>query len=392
MSGQTHITAATFAYPDVDGAIRARLGAALRRDRVREETFVLDTCLRIEVIVAGDGTALEAALTDLFGQSPDRDTAKLRHGPDAVEHIYRVAAGLESPIRGEREILTQFRQTLTESTAGGGVSGIFAKLLETAVATGRQARDLLPHNPHDSMAAVAAQTVGAADRVAVFGSGVMATAIVDALAGLPAPPDVTVVARHPDRVTASHVEVWSLDDAELALQQFPAVISATSAKKRILPADAITRALTGRTSPLTLVDMAMPPDFDAPSLPTVRYLDIDDLARLADRRRGDDEVDGMVHNAAAEAFRTFVEHHEIGPVIGGLTRQADQIVASTVERFGNRLTSPGDVDVLRQTAHTVARTLLAGPIAYIRRSDRAPEAVDVVADAFGIGDGAESDT
>lgn len=380
MSGQTHIAAATFAYPDVDGTTRARLAAALRRDR--PDTFVLDTCLRIEVVLAGEAPALHTTMVHLFGD--DLAAAKIRHGADAVEHVFRVAAGLESPIRGEREILTQFRQAVTDSIDTGRVTGIFAKLLETAVATGRQARDLLPHNPHDSMGAVAAQTVGASERVAVFGSGAMATAVIDALAGLPAPPDVTVVARNPERVSASHVEVWTFEDAEVALEQFPAVISATSAKQRLLDPATISRALGNRTSPLTLVDMAMPPDFEPPRLPTVRYLDIDDLARLADRRRGEDEVDAMVHNAAAEAYRTFVEHHEVGPVIGGLTRHADDIVTAAIERFGGRLTSPEDLAVLRQTAHTVARTLLARPIAYVRRPDRAPDAVDVVAHAFGV--------
>jgi glutamyl-tRNA reductase len=384
MSSTTHIAAATFAYPAVESATRARLTTALRRPDGVGSTFVLDTCLRIEVVVAGGTDDLQAALDAAFGGSADVASAKLRYGADAVEHIYRVAAGLESPIRGEREILTQFRQTMTEATERGSVSGIFAKLLETAVSTGRQARELLSDHPHDSMAAVAAQTVGAAERVAVFGSGVMANAVIEALRGLPAPPQVTVVARTPERVTAPGVDVWPLEDAASALAEFPAVISATSAKQRLLDRDTLTRAIENRRAHLTLVDMAMPPDFDSPASDSVRYLDIDDLARMADRRARDDDADSVVHNAAAEAYHTYVDHHEVGPVIGSLTRHADGIVEAVVGRFGNRLSTAEDLAVLRQTAHTVARTLIAGPISYIRQPDRAPEAVDVVANAFGV--------
>ncbi|MEX2279592.1 MAG: hypothetical protein WEA76_05830 [Acidimicrobiia bacterium] len=384
MSSSTHISSATFAYPAVDSATRARLAEVLRRPDDDGSTFVLNTCLRTEVVVAGDTEDLQRRLGELFAGSGDIGIAKIRHDADAVEHLYRVAAGLESPIRGEAEILTQFRQTLTKATEAGSVAGIFGKLIETAVAVGRQAREIIGDSPHDSMAAVAAQVVGNADRVAVLGSGVMATAVVRALHGLPAPPLITVCARNPERVKAENVDVWPFDRAIEALEDFPAVISATSAKRRLVEADEMAAVITRRSTPLTLVDMAMPPDFSVIGSATLRYLDIDDLARKAERRPRDDDADTLVRRVAVQAHRSFVDHHQVGPVIGGLTRQADDVVESVVARFGSRLGSDEDRAVLRQTAHTVARTLLAGPIAYIKQPDRAPEAVDVVADAFGV--------
>jgi glutamyl-tRNA reductase len=234
------------------------------------------------------------------------------------------------------------------------------------------------------MAAIAAQAVGNVDRVAVLGSGAMATAVIRALQGLPAPPLVTVVARTPGRVTADNVAVWAFDRALEALGEFPAVISATSAKRRLVEADHMADVVHRRSTPLTLVDMAMPPDFTVTTSATLRYLDIDDLARMAERRPRGDEADALVRQAAIEAYRTFVDHHQVGPVIGGLTRRADDIVENTIARFGGRLASDEDLAVLRQTAHTVARTLLAGPISYVKQPDRAPEAIDIVAEAFGV--------
>ena len=384
MSSSTHISSATFAYPAVDSATRARLADARTQVDGDGSTFLLSTCLRTEMVVAGDAEHLRRTLERVFGSTVDVGIAKVRHDADAVEHLYRVAAGLESPIRGEGEILTQFRQTLTKASEAGTVAGLFSKLIETAVAVGRQAREAMPDSPHDSMAAVAAQTVGHADRVAVLGSGAMATAVVKALQGLPAPPMITVVARTPERVSSRDVDVWPFDRAIDALEDFPAVVSATSAEKRLIDADRMAVVAQHRTSPLTLVDMAMPPDFAVSPSATLRYLDIDDLARMAERRPRGDEADELVRRAAVEAHRSFVDHHQVGPVIGGLTRRADDIVESAVARFSGRLNNENDQAVLRQTAHTVARTLLAGPIAYIKQPDRIPEAVDVVADAFGV--------
>jgi glutamyl-tRNA reductase len=346
--------------------------------------FVLSTCLRTEVIVAGDIDDLHTTLDRLFAGAADPGVAKIRHGADAVEHLYRVAAGLESPIRGEGEILTQFRRSLASAAESGSIGGIFAKLLEAAVSIGRLAREALPESAHDSMAAIAAQAVGSADRVAVLGSGTMATAVVRALLGLPAPPSVTVVARNPSSVTFPEVDVWSFDQALDVLAEFPAVVSATSAKRRLVEADKMLEVIKARTAALTLVDLAMPPDFSVVPSPALRYLDIDDLARMADRRPRGEEADALVRAAAEQAHRSFIDHHQVGPVIGGLIRHADEVVESTVTRFGGRLGRDADIDVLRQAAHTVARTLLAAPISYIKQPDRAAEAIDVVAEAFGV--------
>lgn len=381
-----HVSSASFAYPHADGSVRAELARSLRTGTRSRDVFVLDTCLRMEVLVAGDLDRLDEAVGELFGVHAQLGHARVRVGEAAVDHIFRVAAGLESPILGEREILTQFRQAVLAAEEQGSITGLMVKLLETAVSVGRQARELLPASPHDSMAVVAAQVVGNRDRVAVLGSGLMATAVVGSLLALPAPPKVTVVARSPEKVSIDDVDVVPFERAVEVLSGFPAVVSATSAKKRLISDDALTAVLSERTDPLDLVDMAMPPDFTPPVGAPVRYVDIDDLARMADRKPRRDDADAMVMAAAADAYRRVSDHHAVGPVIGGLMQAADEIVERTVERFAGRLGQGDDRAVLRQTAHTVARTLLASPVGYLRSSDRPSEAVDTIAEAFGLDD------
>lgn len=349
--------------------------------------FVLSTCLRIEVMVPGPESLLDRVLGDLFGDLLDTVPPQRRRGERAVSHLYRVAAGLESPILGELEVLTQFRQTLIEAEEAGQVGGVFARLLEGAVGAGRHARELIPGSPHNSMAAVAAQTVGTAGRVAVMGSGIMSSAVVDGLLLLPAPPRVTVVARHPEKVARRDmVEVLPFERAIDVIETFPAVISATSAKRRPIPDQLFADALARRATPLLLIDMAMPPDFQLPHSADIEYLDIDDLARMADRRARSEEADAFVAAAAGTAYRQYRDHHEIGPLIGNLIGKADELVAETVRRFAGRLGGSDDEGVLRQTAHTVARSLLARPISYLQQEERAAEAIEVIADAFGVDD------
>lgn len=381
------ISAASFSYPQHDGAARARIARSLLGGADIEEGFVLSTCLRVEVVVPGSEARLQEAVHSLFGELGPDEAPEVRVGDDAVVHLYRIAAGLESPILGEQEILTQFRQTLIEAEERGHVGGLFAKLLESAVSVGRQAREALPGSPHNSMAAVAAQVVGGVDRVAILGSGIMATAVVDALLLLPAPPQISVVARNPEKVAERPgVEVRPFDDARKVIEEFPAVISATSAKKRLIREDDLSAAVADRKTSLLLVDMAMPPDFKPAVDDDITYIAIDDLAEIADRRPRSDEADTLVESAAIDAFRQYREHHEVGPLIGGLMSNADDVVDGVVAKFSGRLGDPSDEGVMRQAAHTVARTLLAGPVSYLKTEDRAHAAIDVIAAAFGIDD------
>lgn len=379
-----HLTSVSFSYPSTPGDVRAGLTTALQHGVAPDDTFVLSTCLRIEVATAGDRHRLDEVATMLFGDPGCLGHGVVRSGEAAIAHLFRVAAGLESPILGEREILTQFRQALADAEGRGSLSGLTAKLLEAAVSVGRQARELLPESPHDSMAAVAAQVVGGAERVAVLGSGLIARSVVMSLLGLPAPPEVTVVARTPEKLNIPGVTVRSMSATSEVIETFPAVVSATSAKMRLIPEAELVEALARRSDPLLLVDMAMPPDLLPPQGVPIRYVDIDELAGRAARRPRSDDADAVVGAAAAEAYRRFADHHTVGPVIGELMRKADETVDRVVDRFAGRLGLGSDERILRQAAHSVARALLASPVSYLRSGDRPAEAVDLIATAFDI--------
>jgi glutamyl-tRNA reductase len=373
------ITAASFAYPRVGEADRAHVARSLVGCAVPPGVFLLSTCLRVEVAVPGDEIALKERLDGLLGPVPV--DPHVRQGEDAVEHLFRVAAGLDSPIVGEVEVLAQFRQALSRLREAGPTERWFVRLLESAVAAGREARQAMPSSPHDTMAAVAAQVVGSAGQVAVIGAGTMARAVVEALVGLPAPPRVTVLARQPERVRVAGVETRHIDAVPSVLVGFPVVVSATAASKGLVGRARMHEILADRAEPLLLVDMAMPPDFEAPTDGPLQYVGIDDLARLAQRRARTHEAEDIISAAAAEAHHLLATEGLAGPVIASMLATADRVVEQTVQRFAGRLTDESDREVLRQTAHTVARTILNRPVSALRATGD-PDLVEVMSTVF----------
>jgi glutamyl-tRNA reductase len=192
-----------------------------------------------------------------------------------------------------------------------------------------------------------------------------------------------LIVRSPENVQISGVEVAPMSAATEALARWPAVVSASSAGGRLVPDDLVDQLISERSGPLTLVDLAMPPDFDPPATPGLTHFDIDNIARRSHRTIDTRAADDHIEAAAIETFRLVDSHHEVGPIIAQMMRTADEIVDRSVDRFAGRLGGPDDRSVLRQTAHTVARTLLAGPVSYLRSKNRPPEALDLLADAFG---------
>jgi glutamyl-tRNA reductase len=373
------LSSATYAYPHLDGADRACVARRLGQTEVEPGVFVLSTCLRVEVVGPVDASRMAEIVASMMG---DADFGpQLRTGAEAVEHVFRVASGLESPVVGEVEVLTQFRQAVADLKASGSVDGAFLKILETAIATGRSAREILGISPHDTMAAVAAQIVGAAPEVAVIGSGTMASAVLSALAGLPAPLRVTVVARSPEKLAGDDHISLPLDRLDEVLQSFPAVVSATAASTRLMEEDRMSEVLASRSEPLTMVDMAMPPDFSPPAGGLVRYLGIDDLARLAQGRGQTDAVTDHVSSAAAEAHHHYANQDKAVPVIRSIMASAEAAVEETYSRFAGRLSDPADREVLRQAVHTVARKLVDRPVTAVRGS-RDARLVEVISTVF----------
>jgi glutamyl-tRNA reductase len=172
---------------DVEVGCRTRLAASLEElTGIHRHWAFLSTCHRVEVYG--------------FGPGPERSEMHLLEGEASVRHLFRVAAGLESAVVGETEILGQVRDALAAARAQGTDERV-ARLFETAIAVGRAAR-AQPIAVQGGLAERAVTWLGARAGLAgrpvlVVGTGVMGSALATAAAA--AGGVVTMAGRRPER-------------------------------------------------------------------------------------------------------------------------------------------------------------------------------------------------
>ncbi len=383
------LTSLSFAYPSVPSARRAQLslpGSGLDRAHGRlhsrgHQAFLLSTCLRVEIAWTGGLDTAPEILACLYGEESSRDLGVARTDEAAFVHLCRVAAGLDSPLIGEPEILGQFRHAVAASHEAAPVSGELGRVLEAAIGIGRNTRRLLGDAPRGSMAALAVSAAAPLGMVAILGAGAMARAAAELLDAR----RVTIFARRPEPVAGHHPRAWG--EAAGALANYPVVISTVPGKVPLFTAESVSSALERRTEPLLLIDLGMPPGFARPEPgDPVRYLGVDDLAAAANAHHPA-AAEASVVKAAAAAWRRLSLPDRAGVVIAALIQQAETAVSAEVPRFAQRLSGASDPErVLSQLAHTVARRVLHSPISFIGSSERGVEAVEVLAEAFGIDD------
>ena len=380
------LTSLSFAHPAVPAEHRAQLslpGNALQdaHGRLRSagyQAFFLSTCLRVEIVWVGESDAVPGILASLYeAKSPDRGA--LRSGPEAFVHLCRVAAGLDSPSIGEPEVLGQFRQAVATCQDVYESLGSLGRVLEAAVGIGRNARRLLGDAPRGSLAALAGRAAAPFGQVAILGGGAMARAALERLNGIP----VSIFTRRPGTVAGHETLEW--DKALQALATHPVVISTVPGKIPLFPQADLARTFAQRQQPLLLIDLGMPPGFSRPGdAALVEYLGVDEVANSANSRPASSAEEALARVAEA-TWRRLTAPDRVGTVIAAMMERVETAVSEEVRRFANRLPGASDPErVLSQLARTVAHRVLHPPIFFLGSTDRGPDAVDVVAEAFGV--------
>ena len=290
------------------------------------EFAILATCNRLELYALAP---LDSELCDLFTTlinflvetrgvpATEVESHLYQHvGPKAVEHLCRVAAGLDSMILGEPQILGQVADAYEAALAARAVGPVLSTLFRTAIRAGKRARSetAISRNPASvsSMAVrLAEQIVGElpARQVLVIGAGEMGELAVEALRARGVR-RVTVVNRT-HRRAVELAERWSGDALSFeylteAVRGADIVISSTGAPHIIIDSEITRRAMTNRAQPLVLIDIAMPRDVDPAvgDIPGVHLFDLDHLhtrldGAIAERRSEIPRVEAIV---AEEVF------------------------------------------------------------------------------------------
>ncbi|CAN5913245.1 glutamyl-tRNA reductase [soil metagenome] len=364
----------------VDGA---RLPKALHDLASREhlgEVVVLSTCNRTEVYALaekfhGAYGDVRNFLAELAFVTPDEfaDHLYVHYDTEAVRHLFSVAAGLDSAVVGETEILGQVRSAWEragdEQTAGPVLNLLFRHALET----GKRARtdtDIARGTASVSHAAVemAAEHHGdlVGKRVLVMGAGDMAEGMATALQGAGVT-DVFVANRtwRKARALADRIggQAVRLSDLPLALLEIDLLLTSTGATVPVVEHDDFAPVMTERAGrPLLIVDIAVPRDVD----PTVRdidgvtLLDINDLRTFAhaglERRAGELAAVSAIVDEEVVRFRSAASARSAAPVVGALHRWADDVRVGEISRFDARL--DGLDDRQREAVEALAKGLV----------------------------------
>ncbi len=325
---------------------RDQVKAMLRRwGDLAREVAILSTCGRFEVYLVGGRSTIDrcrehlARLTALPLDLLQTHT-RARQGDQAVLHLLRVGAGLESQLLGEDHVLGQVRRAFALAAERGTVGPILSALFRAAIHTGKRVRHETDLNrTARSFAKIAAahavDALGslASRNVVILGSGQLARSVVAHLACRP-PGRLLILSRHLQRaaeiarpVGGAAAEINLLSDS---LRQADVAIACTSAPRFLLDP----RTVHPRQKPLFIIDLGVPRNVD-PAVAVVEGVTLHHLDQLP----GDDGPTSEIIQAAAEIvqqefsrFSRWLEGRRAARISARLARRDEGLDPRAVKR------------------------------------------------------------
>ncbi|HLM34106.1 MAG TPA: glutamyl-tRNA reductase [Gaiellaceae bacterium] len=369
------------------------------------EAVALSTCNRTELYLACDDSvgALErgaGALAALAGLPADELEGSFYTllDEDAVLHLFRVAAGLDSMIRGEGQILGQIRSAFEAAQEADATGPALHRLFRHALRAGKRVRTEtgIAENPA-SVATAAAELVErvfediSGTNVLLLGAGKIGELAARELVTRGAK-GIVVANRSVERASRLAerfgARVTSLEALEDELSLADIVVASTSSSGYVVTAEQVGRALAGRRKrPVFFVDIAVPRDLDPAinELPGCYLYDIDDLERVvaesAEGRAEETNRAEAILVDEAEQFRAWQRSRDVVPAITSLRELAETIRAQELARAEPRLgaLSPRERRAVESLTTQIVNKLLHLPTVRLKEAAAAPTgAVDGV--------------
>ncbi len=377
----------------------------LRQSDGVEEAFVVSTCNRVEVYVRADADApARRFFTSRAAEAGDHLYAK--GGVEAVRHLFRVSASLDSMVLGEQQILGQVKEAYGLASAAQAAGTYVSRLCNRAFATAKRVRTETEIGRGTiSMSQVAVELVekifgdlkGRA--VLLAGAGKMGTLSAKALADLGAD-RILVTNRSAERGLALADQVrgtfrqW--EELPRLLVEADVVIVSTGAPTFVLTRESVAAAMKARRHrSICLIDLAVPRNVDpaAGQLPDVYAYDVDDMEKVVEStqeaRKGEALRAEAIVEAEVLAFAKERETRAALPVLVHLRRRAEAIARAEAERtlsqVGAKLDDRGRRSV-EAMAQASVNKLLHGPTARLKEAAASGDGAlaGAAAELFGI--------
>jgi glutamyl-tRNA reductase len=388
--------------------------ASLRQTPGLLEGMILSTCNRVEIAAAVEddadaGGAVEAFLAQ--SRSVERSWVVpylYRYdGSEAVRHLFRVAASLDSMVVGEPQILGQLKSAYALAKEHGALSGFLDLVMTRAFNVAKRVRsetDIGESAVSISYAAVelARDIFGSLEgkRVLVVGAGKMAESALRHFrrAGVS---EILIANRTRARAQALSEEFSGrVIDYESMLDALPEVdilLASSAAPHYILTRDQM-RGVIGRrrNRPMFLIDIAVPRNIEPEvnKLDNVFLYDIDDLDKtvqgnIAGRNQTAVEAEEIIREEV-ERMMLRLKTREVAPTIVSLQEQLENVRTHEIERMRARLgaMTPQQEEAVEAITRGIINKIAHGPITELRRSAAEPEGAylsDLIRKLFRLG-------
>jgi glutamyl-tRNA reductase len=367
--------------------------AGLRATPGVSEAMILSTCNRVEVAVAAEeGFDAENAIAAWLCRERELDRSWLQPhlysfgDRDAIRHIFRVAASLDSMVVGEPQILGQLKAAYSLARESGAVSGALDTVLTRAFSVAKRVRtetDIGSSAVSVSYAAVelAREIFGKLKnrRVMLIGAGKMSELAARHLHRSGA--DILVTNRTESRARelAAAVEgtIIPWENYHAGLKDIDIVITSSGAPDYLLRRDEVKRIIEARRNrPMFLIDIAVPRNVEPQvnEVDNVFLYDIDDLQKivvenLKGRMSEAEEADQIV-TEEVERLEIWIRTRSVGPVIADLQEALERLRLAEVERMRGKFgkLTPQQEQAIEQLTRGLINKIAHGPIAALRRN------------------------
>jgi glutamyl-tRNA reductase len=351
---------------------------------------ILSTCNRTEIYSTapeGEGAQLIRLLNEEKGANIDASRFYVLQHQEAVHHLFRVAAGIDSMVLGESQILGQVREAMSAATAAGTLNGVLSRAFHSAIAVGKRARSETHIGRHavsvsSAAVALAREHAGGLEgkTVLIVSAGSTGKLAARSLADTSGAHIVVAnrtaaKARELAADIAPGAKGISLAKLPAALAHADVVISGTGAGGFILgPAEVKPAAVSRNGHGLLLIDVAVPRDIDPAvrEIPGVSLFDIDDVEAVAEagingRKVEVRRVEAIIEEELAD-FLSWWDSLDVVPVIAALRERAEDIRRLELERTLRRLPEMDDGTRERIEAMTasIVKKMLDRPIARLK--------------------------
>ena len=353
-------------------------------------SVVISTCNRTEFYLADPGEPAPGAVWGLLSERLGdgrraHDYGYVRRGRDAVRHLYRVSAGLDSMVLGESQIQGQVRDAWEQSRGQAGP--VLHRLFQTALLVGARVRSetvLGAGNASAPSAAVAVATKIFGDlggrSALILGAGEVAELAATCLVAEGV--NVTLVANRTfDRARAiaerMGARALTLDDAWSHFAATDIVICSTAAPHAVVTWERVAPAIEQRDGrPLCILDLAVPRDVDPAvgQVENVFLYNIDDLqsvaAQAAARRREEIPAAERIVDEEVDRFWDWLEGLGVVPAIKAFRGRMDAVREAELQRAFRRLSHLAEADraQIEQLSHALMNKFLHHPTLALKRA------------------------